>query len=147
MQTTEAALEDESPAEPRRFLGSLLILGFLQVLRGVFNWLLYSRNYRLGPLAPPGIDAGAVINPTFLILAFTDIVLIVMVLLLSKHRIAFFVLFFLDIPLVLEMFWFRIAVFRPYDRLSLWYGIGVSILSLFHLAVLLRLDIVQTKES
>ena len=147
VQTIGAASEDESKTESRVLLGLQLTLGFLQVSRGALNWSLDLRSYRLGPPSPPGFDISIFHNPIFSYLYFIDIFLVVMILLLRKSRIPFFVLFSLDFALVFEVVWYRFAVYRPYDWLLMWYGIGVSILSLFHLAVLLRLDILQTKES
>jgi hypothetical protein len=128
-------------------VGSLLLLGIVQVLRGVLNSLLNYRSYHLGPLTPPGVDVDVTWNPIFLYLYIIDIVLIVMIPLLRKNRVAFFVLFSLDIQLALEAVWYRIAVHRPYDWLLMSYGIGVSILSIIHLALLLAWDLLIMKES
>ena len=147
MQTIEAAPEDGSSAEPRRFLGSLIVLGILQVIRGVLNWALHLRSYRLGPPTPPGLDIFVIHNPIFSYLCFIDIFLIMMIPLLRKSRIPFFVLSSFDILMAFEAVWYRVAVFRPYDWFLMWYGIGVSILSIIHLALLLTWDLLNTKES
>jgi hypothetical protein len=147
VQTIRAASEDESKTGSRVLLGLQLTLGFLQVSRGALNWSLDLRSYMLGPPSPPGLDISIFHNPIFSYLCFIDIFLIVMILLLRKSRIPFFVQFSLDFALVFEVVWYRFAVYRPYDWLLMWYGIGVSMLSILHLALLLAWDLVSAKES
>ncbi|TFG13021.1 hypothetical protein EU537_07795 [Candidatus Thorarchaeota archaeon] len=130
--------------ESQASVGFLLLLGILQVIRGVLHFLWSAQLGVPNPPTLPGVDAYISINPIFLYLAFVDIVLIVMIPLVIRYRVAFFVLFPFDIVLAFEGVWFRTVAYLQHFP---WYFIGVSLVSILHLALLLTWDLLIMKES
>lgn len=124
-------------------VGSLLLLGILQVLRGVLNFLWFAQLGVPNPPTPPGVDVAVIVNTLFLFLCIIDIALIVMIPLVIRYRIAFFVLFSFDILLAFEGVWFRTAAYQHHFP---WYFIGVSLVSILHLALLLTWDLLIMKK-
>ncbi len=136
MQVDEKNEDTKHPRSPYKIWRPLLILGLLQVGRALVCVLFQFRLFTRGlPGRPPGLDIMVAIPPLFLAIGILDMLLAIPV--FMQYRYTLYPEFPIDIVLSFAVVWFPIGALFVYDVLLSCFGIGVSVLSVIHLAIFL----------
>jgi hypothetical protein len=136
MQMTEENEAAKCQGRLDRMRDPLAALGLLQIGGGLLCVLFQVRLYSRGLLGRShGLDIMVYISPLFLAIGILDILLAIPV--LMRYPYVLYPEFLISIALSLAIAWFPIGALFVYDVPLSYFGIGVSVLSVIHLAVLL----------
>ncbi len=135
MQVAEKNEGRRYPRPPHKIWRPLVVLGLLQVVRGLLCVVFQVRSNSLGPPRSPGgpyISFFLDLRP--LAIGILDILLAIPV--LMQYRYALYPEFPLDIILSFAVVWFPIGPLFVWDIALSYLGIGISVLSIIHLVLM-----------
>jgi hypothetical protein len=113
----------------------LVVLGLLQVGRGLLCVVFQVRSNSRGPPRPPGgPDISVFLDLRPLAIGILDLLLAIFV--LMQYRYALYPEFLLDIALCFVFVWFPIGPLFVWDIALSYLGIGISLLSIIHLVIM-----------
>ena len=113
----------------------LVVLGLLQVGRGLLCVVFQVRLAAVGPPRPPdGPDISFIMDFRPLAIGILDLLLAIPV--LMQYRYALYPEFPIDIILSFAVVWFPIGPLFVWDIALSYLGIGISVLSIIHLVIM-----------